>query len=148
MAMAPTIWRVRQIQIALLVSIALYLAAGEVSSRKMNRAFVLRNPSNTLFHALSFISISLVGVTVVVRRTLVTPSEIALQESIDDKLAEARWRTGYVFLYVLCEVLGFFGLILRLDGFTLANVWGFYLGGFLLLLLYSPRTPVPRFSRR
>jgi hypothetical protein len=26
-------------------------------------------------------------------------------------------------------------------GFTLANVWGFYLGGFLLLLLYSPRTP-------
>jgi hypothetical protein len=146
MAFAPTIWRVRQIQIALLVSIALYLAAGEASSRRPNRVFAPRNPSNTLFHALSFISISLVGVTVVVRRTLVSPSEIALEERLDDNLAETRWRTGYVFLYVLCEVLGFFGLILRLDGFTLANVWGFYLGGFLLLLLYSPRTPGSRFS--
>jgi hypothetical protein len=139
--MAPTIWRVRQIQIALLVSIALYLAAGEVASRRLNGVVAPRNPSNTVFHALSFISISLVGVTVVVRRTLVTPSEIALQERFDDRLAQSRWRTGYVFLYVLCEVLGFFGLILRLDGFTLANVWGFYLGGFLLLFLYSPRTP-------
>jgi hypothetical protein len=30
-----------------------------------------------------------------------------------------------------------------MEGFALGHVWGFYLGGFLLLLLYSPRAPRP-----
>jgi hypothetical protein len=33
-----------------------------------------------------------------------------------------------------------------MSGFTLGNVWGFYLGGFLLLLLYSPRAPRAEFG--
>jgi hypothetical protein len=137
MAMGPAVRLVRQVQIAMLVSIALYVVAGEMLSRTM-----APDPANTLFHALSFISISLVGATVVVRRTLVLPSEALLKERSDDHVTVARWRTGYIFfLYALCEVLGVFGLILRMAGFTLANVWGFYLGGFLLLLLYSPRAP-------
>jgi len=141
MGMGPAVRLVRQVQIALLVSIALYAAAGERLART-----VAHNPTNTLFHALSFISISLVGATVVVRRTLVSPSEALLQESSGDSVALTRWRTGYLFLYALCELLGVFGLILRMSGFTLANVWGFYLGGFLLLLLYFPRAPRPEFS--
>jgi len=136
MAIGPAIRLVRQVQIAMLVSIALYAVAGEMLAGKLTH-----DPANTLFHALSFISISLVGATVVVRRTLVLPSEAALTQRSDDSVAVARWKTGYLFLYALCEVLGVFGLILRLSGFTLANVWGFYLGGFLLLLLYSPRAP-------
>lgn len=120
----------------MLVSIALYAVAGERLARTLTR-----DPANTLFHALSFISISVVGATVVVRRTLVLPSEAALKERSDDRVVVARWRTSYLFLYALCEALGLFGLILRMSGFTLANVWGFYLGGFLLLLLYSPRAP-------
>jgi hypothetical protein len=120
----------------MLVSIALYAVAGEKLARTL-----IRDPANTLFHALSFISISVVGATVVVRRTLVLPSEAALKERSDDRVVVARWRTSYLFLYALCEALGLFGLILRMSGFTLANVWGFYLGGFLLLLLYSPRAP-------
>jgi len=135
----------RQIQIALLVTIVLCMFVGEMVARAPARYH-----SNTLFHALSLISISLVGATVVVRRTLVLRSEILLKERHDDVvndgsltndgLAMARWRTGYLFLYALCELLGLFGLSLRLVGFPLANVWGFYLGGFLLLLLYSPRS--------
>jgi len=136
MAIGPAVRLVRQVQIAMLVSIALYAVAGEMLAGKLTH-----DPANTLFHALSFISISLVGATVVVRRTLVLPSEAALTQRSDDTVAVARWKTGYLFLYALCEVLGVFGLILRLSGFTLANVWGFYLGGFLLLLLYSPRAP-------
>jgi hypothetical protein len=136
MAIGPAVRLVRQVQIAMLVSIALYAVAGEMLAGKLTH-----DPANTLFHALSFISISLVGATVVVRRTLVMPSEALLKERSDDSLAVARWRTGYLFLFALCEVLGVFGLILRMAGFTLANVWGFYLGGFLLLLLYSPRAP-------
>jgi hypothetical protein len=136
MTMGPAVRLVRLVQIALLVSIALYAVAGEIFARILARA-----PANTLFHALSFISISIVGATVVVRRTLVLPSEALLKEKSDDSVTVARWRTGYLFLYAMCEVLGVFGLILRIDGYTLANVWGFYLGGILLLLLYSPRAP-------
>jgi len=136
MLMGAAVRLVRQVQIALLVSIALYVAVGEWLART-----VTHDPANALFHALSFISIILVGATVVVRRTLVLPAEAALKERSDDGVALARWRTGYIFMYALCEALGLFGLVLRMDGFTLANVWGFYLGGFLLLLLYSPGTP-------
>jgi hypothetical protein len=143
MAMGPAVQRVRRIQIALLISIALYAVAGEMLSRRVARDTMPRVPPDTLFHALSLISVSLVGATIVVRRTLVFPSEASLRKQPDDEAAIDRWRTGYLFLYALCEVLGLFGLILRMVGFTLANVWGFYLGGFLLLLLYSPRTPRP-----
>jgi len=134
--MGPAVRQVRQIRIALLVSIALYAVAGEGFARTVSR-----DPANTLFHVLSLVSIILVGTTMVVRRTLVLPSEALLQESSGDNAAVARWRRAYLFLYALCELLGVFGLILRTSGFTLANVWGFYLGGFLLLLLYSPRAP-------
>jgi len=137
--MVSAIRMVRQIQITMLVSLALYAMAGELITRKLNRA-----PANTLFHALSLVSISLVGATMVVRRTLVLPSETSLVRKSDDLTALSQWRTGYIVLYALCEMLGLFGFLLRIDGFTLANVWGFYLGGFLLLLLYSPREPYAR----
>ena len=133
---------VRLAQIAMLVSIVLYVAAGEMLKLK-----VAGNPADALFHALSFISISLVGATVVVRRTLVLPSEALLLRS-EDSVTVKRWQTGHLLLYALCEVLGLFGLILRIDGFTLGNVWGFYLGAFLLLLLYSPRPPHLDFRKR
>ena len=141
LAMVPALRMVRQIQISMLVSIALYAIAGETLSRTMNRI-----PGNVLFHAFSLISISLVGATVVVRRTLVLPSEAVLRKHSDDPLALSRWRSGHIVLYALSEVLGLFGLILRMVGFTLANVCGFYLGAFLLLLLYSPRAPRPQVS--
>jgi hypothetical protein len=127
---------VRRVQIAMLVSIALFFAVGERLARRPTH-----EPENTLFHALSLISISLVGATMVVRRTLISPSEEAVKQRSDDEVAVARWRASYFWLFALCEALGFFGLVLRLSGFPLANVWGFYLGGFLLLLLYSPRVP-------
>jgi hypothetical protein len=134
--MGPAVRFVRRIQIVMLVSIALYAVAGERFAAK-----ITRDPANTLFHALSLVSISLVGATMVVRRTLVLPSETALKEDSDDHEAATRWSTGHLVLFGLCEMLGLFGLVLRLTGFSLAHVWGFYLGGFLLLLLYSPRAP-------
>jgi hypothetical protein len=134
MVIGPAVRLVRQVQIAMLVCIALYAVAGERLAGKL-----AHDPANALFHALSFISISIVGATVVIRRTLVLPSEGLLKERSDDSVAVARWTTGYLFLYALCELLGMFGLILRMSGFTLGNVWGFYLGGLVLLLLYSPR---------
>ena len=135
--MAPAIRLVRLVQIAMLVTIGFYAVVGEWLARNITRP-----PADTLFHALSFISSSLVGARMVLRRTLVVPSEAALARRPDDDSAAARWKMSYVFLYATCELVGLFGLILRLAGFTLANIWGFYLGGFLLLLLYTARPPI------
>ena len=134
--MSAALTLVRQVQITMLVCIVLYALTGEMIVRKS-----AHDPDNTLFHALSLVSITVVGATMVVRRTLVLPSEAPLRGRFDDRVAVSRWRTSYLFLYALCELPGIFGLILRMAGFTLANVWGFYLGGFVLLLLYSPRAP-------
>src|SRR5258708_20931926 len=105
MAIGPAVRLVRQVQIALLVSIALCAAAGEMLAGKL-----AHDPANALFHALSFISISLVDATVVIRRTLVLPSEALLKELPADTVAVVLWRTGYLFLYDFCELLGVFGL--------------------------------------
>ncbi|MGA2354278.1 MAG: hypothetical protein ABSG02_07270 [Terriglobales bacterium] len=136
MAMGAALTLVRQVQVTMMVSIALCALAGETLFRRPPH-----DPPDTLFHALSLVSITVVGATMVVRRTLVLPSEAPLRGRFDDRVAVSRWRTSYLFLYALCELPGIFGLILRMAGFTLANVWGFYLGGFVLLLLYSPRAP-------
>jgi hypothetical protein len=139
--MGPATRLVRQIRVAMMVSVALYAVAGETLGPALARA-----PSHALFHVLSLISIILVGAMVVVRRTLLLPAEAALQESSDDRATAGRWRAGYLFLYALCDALGFFGLILRMDGFAFTHIWGFYLSGLLLLWVYSPRTPRPEIS--
>jgi len=125
---------VRLVQIAMLVSIVLYVVVGELIGHT-------GAANNGLFYGMSLASISILGAAVVVRRTLVLPAEALLREKPTDLLVQARWKTGYIFLYALCESLALFGLVLRIAGFTLAHVWGFYLGGFLLLLLFSPRVP-------
>ena len=125
---------VRLVQIAMLVCIVLYVVAGEFVGHTATG-------NNALFYTMSLASISTLGAAFVVRRTLVLPAETLLQQKPSDPLVQARWRTGYIFLYALCEALALFGLILRMAGFTLIHVWGFYLGGFLLLLLFSPRAP-------
>ncbi|HEX9111955.1 MAG TPA: hypothetical protein VF845_10790 [Terriglobales bacterium] len=124
----------RLVQIAMLVSIVLYVVVGELVGHT-------GAANNGLFYGMSLASISILGAAVVVRRTLVLPAEALLREKPTDLRVQARWKTGYIFLYALCEALALFGLILRIAGFTLAHVWGFYLGGFLLLLLFSPRVP-------
>jgi hypothetical protein len=129
--------RLRLIQAALFFSIALSAAGAEWWARRSHY-----NPANGLFHALSVISLGLVGATAVVRQTLVRPSEAVLIGKPGDAVAAARWRTCCIFLYLMCEVLGLFGVILRLDGFPPANIWGFYLGSVVLLLLYSPARAV------
>ena len=133
--MDPVLRLLRLAQIAMLVSIALYVFVGEAAAGRVAA------PNTTMFYAISFASISIVGVIFVVRRTLVLPSEVQLREKPDDGVLLARWRTGYVCTYILCEALALFGLVLRMVGFTLAQVWPYYVGGFALMLLCVPRRP-------
>jgi hypothetical protein len=125
----------RLIQIGMLVSIALYVFVGEEAAVRTAA------PNPTMFHVISFVSISIVGAIFVVRRTLVLPSEAQLREKPGDGVLLARWRSGYICTYTLCEALALFGLVLRMVGFPLAQVWPYYGGGFALMLVSAARAP-------
>lgn len=133
--MTATLRTVRLIQIAMLVSIALCVLIGERTGTGA------ATPKPMLFYAFSFASISMVGAIFVVRRTLVMQSEGVLRERPDDGVSLARWKSGYIVTFALCEALALFGLVLRFLGFILAQVWPFYLGGFALMLFFAPRAP-------
>lgn len=119
----------------MLTSIVLYVVVGE--------KLVLHapTPNLTIFYAISFASISTVGAIFVVRRTLVMQSEGVLRDRPDDVVNLGRWRAGHIVTFALCEALALLGLVLRLMGFGLAQVWPFYLGGFVLMLFFGPRSP-------
>ena len=125
---------VRLILFAMLFSIVIYAVVGEVVGPRLTTG------ANTLY-AISFASISLVGAILVVRKTLVLQSEVELRSKPGDAVLVARWRTGYLVTYALCEALALFGLLLRLMGFTLSSVWPYYAGSAVLMLLFWPRMP-------
>lgn len=132
--MGAALRTVRLIQIAMLVSIGMYVVVGEVAGRHLNT-------DTTVLYAISFASISVVGAILVVRKTMVLQSEAELAEKPGDPATLARWKTGYIVTYALCEALALFGLVLRILGFTLTHVWPYYAGSFVLLLLFWPRIP-------
>jgi hypothetical protein len=128
---------VRVIQVAMLVSIGIYVLIGEMVGRGIA-------PQAMFFYAVSCVSISIVGVILVVRRTQVLQWEPVLAEKPDDGAALGRWKAGQIVTYALCESLALLGFGLRLLGFRLTDVWPFYLGGVAMLLYFFPRAPQAR----
>ena len=126
---------VRAVQIAFLVSVVLYVAVGE----RVGSIERLNEP--VLFYVLSLVTIIIVGVILVVRRTLVLQSAAALASRPRDAATLNRWRAGHIMTYALAEAVALFGLVLRFIGFTLSQVWSFYIAGFILLLFFGPRLP-------
>ena len=126
----------RAIQIAMLLSVALFVGVGELvgSIRRLNN-------DPTVFYVLSLATITIVGVILVVRRTLVLQSETVLATRPSDAATLNRWRAGYILTYSLSEAIALFGLVLRLIGFGLSHVASFYIAGFILLLFFGPRRP-------
>ena len=130
----------RILQIAMLISIALYVWIGERVAENVLRA----NP--VFYYAVTFISISVVGAIFVVRRVLLSRFEAQLSAQPEDSALLARWRGGYIVIYALCEAVALFGFVLRFLGFPLARIWVFYLSGFALMLLFGPRRPKAEFG--
>jgi len=124
----------RTIQVTLLGSVALYAVVGEVLGPSRGSA----NP--TVNYVFTMIGVALVGIILVVRKTLVLRSAAALAEQ-PDGLTLNHWKTGYIATYALCEALALFGLILRFLGFNLQQSLPFYIGGFVLLFFFGPRAP-------
>lgn len=133
--MESAIKLIRAVQIAMLVSVILYVVVGE----GIGSVPRLNNP--VLFYVLSLATITIVGVIFVVRRTLVLQSSVALAARPNDAATLNRWRAGHIMTYALSEAIAIFGLVLRLIGFSLSQVAYFYVAGFILLLFFGPRRP-------
>ena len=125
----------RTLQLTLLGSIVLYAIVGEVVGPLRGSA----NP--TLSYVLTTVGVAVVGMILVVRRTLVLRSATALAERPEDSLTLNHWKTGYIATYALCETLALFGLILRFMGFGFQQSVPFYAGGFVLLFFFGPKAP-------
>jgi len=120
----------------MLAAILLYVAIGELVGS------VSTISNTTTFYVLSMATVTIVGVILVVRRTIVIQSAVALSVRPADPATLGRWRAGYLMTYVLSEAIALFGLVLRLTGFTLSQVAPFYVAGFILLLFFGPRRPI------
>lgn len=125
----------RAVQWAMLGSIVLYAIVGQFLGP------VSRGVDTTLSYLFATLSVAIVGAIFVVRRTLVLRAGETLASRPDDSLSLNHWRTGYIATYVLCESLALFGLILRFRGSPVEASVYYYLGGFILLLLFWPRKP-------
>src|SRR6201993_4566960 len=120
----------------MLLSVLLLVIAGEM----VGSIPKFSNP--TLFYALSLATITIVGVILVVRRTLVLQSAATLAARPNDVATLNRWRAGHMMTYALAESIALFGLVLRCLGFTLSQVWSFYTAAVILLLFFGPQAPV------
>ena len=134
-SMIQALKTLRAVQWAMLASIVLYGILGEVVGP------VPRGVDPSLSYLFTTLAVAVVGVILVVRRTLVRRAGQSLRARPDDSLSLNHWRTGYIATYALCEALALFGLILRFRGSSWQQSILYYLGGFVLLLFFRPRQP-------
>jgi hypothetical protein len=133
--MRGTVRTLRAVQWALLGSILIYAVAGEVLHSRA------RAVDASLSYVFTTASVAIVGVILVVRRTLVLRSAESLASHPEDALALGHWKNGYLATYVLSEALALFGLILRVMGCDFEQSLPFYIGGFALLFFFRPKEP-------
>lgn len=134
--MPNTIKTLRLLQLAMLISIVLYAVVGEIVGPKAQAV----NP--TLSYLFSTLSVAVVGVIFVVRRTLVFRAAGSLVAQPDDSISLNHWKTGYIVTYALCEALALFGFVLRFLGSSFQQSLLFYIAGFVLLFFFRAREPV------
>jgi hypothetical protein len=135
-AMKAVLRTLRVVQWAMLGSIVLLALLGEVVGSGA------RTVDPSLSYVFSTAAVAVVGMILVVRRTLVIRSAKSLGAHPDDPVTLRHWQSGYFATYALCECLALFGLALRFLGFNFQQSLLYYIGGFVLLFFFGPREPV------
>ena len=125
----------REVHAASLVAMVLYVIIGERIRRQEPKDLGL------VATALVIVGIITAGGTIFLRRLLMQPPEQALQTRPDDAAALNRWRMGSFVSLVLCETVALYGFILRVLGGPIQHALLLYAGGFVLLILFTPRRP-------
>jgi len=136
--MARSLKTLRTMQWAMLLSILLYVAVGEILGPRIQRV----DPA--LSYLFSTLAVGIIGTIFVIRRTLVLRAASTLATQPEDSLSLSQWKAGYITTYALCEALALFGLVLRFRGAELQQSLLFYIAGFVLLFFFRPRLPEPQ----
>jgi hypothetical protein len=134
--MGRTLRWLRTVQFAMLASILIYILVGELAGP------ALRAVNQAYSYLFSTLSVAVVGMVFVVRRTLVMRSAQTLASDPENALTLNHWKTGYLATYALSEALAVFGFVLRFLGYDLVQSLPFYLGGFVLIAFFRPRLPM------
>jgi hypothetical protein len=125
----------RIIQLSLLASVLLYVLIGEMVGSHAGKT------NQSLNYGFATAAVALVGVILLVRRTLVVRPANVLASRPDDRVSLGHWKNGNIVTYVLCEALALEGLGLRLLGANLRQSLPFYVSGFVLILFFTPKHP-------
>ncbi len=133
--MARSLKTLRTVQWAMLLSVLMYAAVGEILGPR------IAHVDPALSYVFSTLAVGIVGTIFVLRRTLVLRAASTLASQPEDNLSLNQWKTGYIATYALCEALALFGLVLRFRGSELQQSLLFYIGGFVLLFFFRPRQP-------
>jgi hypothetical protein len=133
--MESSLKMLRTIQLAMLGSIALYVFLCERYGPSA------KSIQPMVFYVIAVMAVVLIVVAVAVRQVMVKRHEAVLLARPDDKAGLRRWQSGYVLVYVLCEAVALYGVVLRFMGFSFAQVVPFFLAGFVLMLFLRPHRP-------
>jgi hypothetical protein len=133
--MEATLKKLRIIQIALIAWLAflIYLAEHIHSSSAALKPAVL--------WAIVALGIYLMIMILSYRVRRLSPALEKLRHQPSDAAALKKWELWSITILVLSQSLGLYGMCLRVLGASFSQALGFYAGGIILLLLFTPRRP-------
>jgi len=123
----------RILHAALLVTIPLYIYAGETLSPATGK-----DDTKIGLFLVALAILNTWSVLTTYRRRA-QPARVALQSGTPDAKAISRWRNANILLLVSCEPLALYGFALRLSGGTLLHSAPFYVWALFLLVSFTPR---------
>jgi FtsH-binding integral membrane protein len=124
-----TVWSV------MIISLLLFPAIAEKTGPASH------NTSRGLFFAITLPALLLVASWRVPRVKYIREGARRLAQHPGDARALRRWQTGHIISFMLSEAVALYGLILRYEGFSSADVVAFSAAGFMLMLFSAPRAP-------
>lgn len=125
----------RTVRLFLLATIVFYAAIAE----RFGPAPKAQAP--LVFYAITAVAISLIATMFAIRRGRLAKLEKTLSSTQEDVAALNPWRATYLLIFMACEAIALYGLVLRFLGFSFAQVAPFYIAGFVLMLYFVPRRP-------
>ena len=125
----------RTVRLFLLATIVLYAAIAE----RFGPAPKAQAP--LVFYAITAVAISLIATMFAIRRGRLAKLEKILSSNQEDIAALKPWRATYLLIFMACEAVALYGLVLRFLGFSFTQVAPFYIAGFVLMLYFAPRRP-------
>ena len=125
----------RTVRLIMLSSIVLYAAIAERFGPAPNTHAPL------FFYAITAVGVSLIATMFAIRRGRLAKLEKILSSNQEDIAALTPWRATYFLIFMACEAIALYGLVLRFMGLTLIQVAPFCIAGFILMVFFGPRRP-------